>query len=161
VSLPERPHLLPVDNDRSDQLGVLEHGHEQNGPNVTQLYAGHRIRIAIEIALLRREVGDMNGLFRLHHAAKVPTAAAQRRALTFLDQCWRRIVRGGKVEHLPIAQILFPKVASQICVAFVSIVLNTVSSSPGEFAMRRKTSSLATCRSKASFTSAAVLVRES
>src|SRR5437660_9083609 len=45
VSLPERPHLLPVDNDRSDQLGVLEHGHEQNGPNVTQLYAGHRIRI--------------------------------------------------------------------------------------------------------------------
>jgi hypothetical protein len=105
VSLPERPHPLPVDNDRSDQLGVLEHGHEQNGPNVTQLYAGHRIRIAIEIALLRREVGDMNGLFRLHHAAKVPTAAAQRRALTFLDQCWRHIVRGGKVEHLPIAQI--------------------------------------------------------
>ncbi len=35
LPLSERPHLQAVDDDGSDQLGVLEHGHEQNCPNMT------------------------------------------------------------------------------------------------------------------------------
>ena len=106
----EGAHLLTIDNDGADQIGVLEHGHKQNGPNMPQLDAGNRVGIAIEIALLRREVDNVNNLLRLHHATKVRATGAQRRSSALLGQGWRRVMCNGEAEHLPIAQIHVSKV---------------------------------------------------
>ena len=71
---------------------------------MTKLDGRHGIRIAIEIALLHREVENMNRLLRLQHAAEV-RATAQRRAFALLGERGRRVVGGGEAEHLAVAQI--------------------------------------------------------
>ena len=66
----ERTDLLAEDGDSTDQIVVLEHGHEHKTPNTRKLDPGDRPCFAVEICLIRREIDDMDYLLGLDHAAE-------------------------------------------------------------------------------------------
>ena len=69
----ERAHLLAVDDDRADQLVLLEHRHGSNGASAGELDDGDAARVALAIGVVGREVGDVNrpASCRQHAAERV------------------------------------------------------------------------------------------
>ena len=58
----ERSDLLAVDADRTDQLVVLEHRHQQEGPCAAEIGERNNRRGAFAIRQLRRDVLDLHDL---------------------------------------------------------------------------------------------------
>src|SRR5262249_31853117 len=100
----EWANLLAENGDSTNQIVVLEHGHELKSPNTRKLDSGDRPCFAVEICLIRREIDDMDYLLGLDHAAE-KAGRPQGGALALLDQNRRCVVRGSEAEHLPVAQV--------------------------------------------------------
>ena len=90
----ERAHLLTVDAERPDQHFFLEHRHDKKGPCARDIGNGNGRRIALEVSLVRREVGNVLHLFCFRGESKaVIRAWAKRRfEATLLGPCRRGTV---------------------------------------------------------------------
>jgi len=60
----ERPHLLTIDDDRADQLSLLEHRDRKHRAKATKLGAGDQKRIPREIRRHRANIVDVRHLMR-------------------------------------------------------------------------------------------------
>src|SRR5262245_4360826 len=95
----ERIHLFAVDRYRADDLVVLQHRDENDGPASAQFRGGDRIRIAVEVALFGHSVGDVNRMPRAEDTAKAAgRARLDRLAVLKLRKCWRRATQCDGME---------------------------------------------------------------
>src|SRR5262249_42685825 len=85
----ERSNVLVEYADRTHQLLVLDHRHDQQGPDSAEFYPGDRQRITIEIGSVRAIVGNVDDIERFDDARqRVQGTRSVRTALKEL--CKRR-----------------------------------------------------------------------
>src|SRR5262249_55825928 len=66
----ERANLLTKDADHSNELVVLEHRHNNNGPNAAKLHRIDRRRIAFSVGSRRCEIGSVKHSLGSDHLPK-------------------------------------------------------------------------------------------
>src|SRR5262245_7293187 len=64
------PHFLAVDDNRADELVLLEHRDGEKSPATSEFGDGNEWAIALDVSLLRRNVGNVYYLLFPRHAAK-------------------------------------------------------------------------------------------
>jgi hypothetical protein len=102
----ERPYLLTINTDYTDQFISLEHWHRDDRLKATKLCAGNHKRIAPNVGFSLSDIDELNDLFRHGCAAKSGIGArTQRRTLASLDERWRRIMKCSGMESVAIVQI--------------------------------------------------------
>src|SRR5262249_39399202 len=130
------PHLLAVNADHTDELVLLQHRNGHKGPG-TAVFCDRRI------GAFRRHVCDLDRLHCVDCVKKVRGHQAWRLFAEFRKLPWRVMRRNSP----PSTRNIEPNAASQMRVAFASIVSNTGSSVPDEFEMTCSTWEVAICRS--------------
>src|SRR5262249_17408368 len=132
----ERADFLPVDGDRTDQLVLFEHRDTEKGTGATGVNKPNERRGAFDVGLLRPKVRNVNNLPCTSDTPKRKLRAGVNDWLTtplFNMRC-RSMQRYGP-EPLASQSHITPNFASQMRVAFSSIVWNTGSNAPGELEM--------------------------
>ena len=102
VDLPlgERPHLLPIDRDGTDQFALPQHRDDEQRAGVAAVDEVYERRLAFHIGLFLPGIGDVNDLPRLREATerKVPPRTNDGITLTALDMPGRQAVQRDRAE---------------------------------------------------------------
>src|SRR6516225_787586 len=102
----ERLNLLVIDVDGANQAALLEHWNRQQSSITAELNGGAQQRIALDVSLLPRNVGDLHYLPCLEHTAKARArAGTDRSALTILGVGRRRIIERSRMKRVPVIQV--------------------------------------------------------
>ena len=89
----ERAYLLAEDSNCTDQLRLLEHWDRQQSSITTESNGGDKQKIALDVSLLPRNVGDLHYLPCLEHTAKARArVGTDWSALAILGVGRRRII---------------------------------------------------------------------
>ena len=66
----ERPDLLAVDDNGADELIIFEHGYYEFGPRAGGIGKCYDEAIAVEVALVKPKIGNMDDLFAFNDAVE-------------------------------------------------------------------------------------------
>ncbi len=101
----EGAHLLSVNADSADQLFVLEHRHGDNRPIAGEFDGGDDRWIALDVGLMRPNVGDVDDLVGYGETTKsgVRPRTDQWFALACLGICGRGVVHSNNAEGICLA----------------------------------------------------------
>jgi hypothetical protein len=104
--LGERPHLLAVDGDRTDQLILFEHRHREHRSSARHFCEHHQRRFALGISLLRLDVGHVYQLLRRGHPDEriLAPGVDHRVAPPQLLPCRGRVVERNASERVALVQ---------------------------------------------------------
>ena len=96
----ERADLLTIDADRTDQLVLLEHRHDQQSPGASK--ASNRL-----IGIFHENIGNVDHLFRIGDAVKETCPATRNDwiALSVGGVCLRRVVQRNASESIALIQV--------------------------------------------------------
>ena len=64
----ERADFLAIDDDGADELILFEHGYDEFGPRAGGIGKRYDEAIAVEIALVKPKIGNMDDLFAFNDA---------------------------------------------------------------------------------------------
>ena len=66
----ERPHHLAIDDNGADELIIFEHGYDEFGPRAGGIGKCYDEAIAVEVALVKPKIGNMDDLFAFNDAVE-------------------------------------------------------------------------------------------